>query len=185
MNIITRGEWGAAPPRAAYVPARWGAQAVIHHTAGEHVDPARGRPGPRWWLPRYRANRAVQKAVTAYRRADSRVQDREAAAMRQMQGYHQRLGWTDLGYHFVIFPSGRVYEGRPRDTVGAHAVNGNRMPGISCAGNYEKDRPTADLLASIRELQDHLGVPVLIGHYKVPGNSTACPGRHLKTALGV
>ena len=186
MLIVSRAEWGAKPPNGALKPCSWGKKAVVHHTAGEFVKPAAGRPGPKWWLAKYRANRAVQKAINTFKRRDAPVFEREKAAMRQMQGFHQNTrGWTDLGYHYVIFPSGRVYEGRPEETVGAHALNGNLMPGISFAGNYEKDEPTTHQIASYNELLDYLGVTEAVGHYRVPGNYTACPGKHLKTRLGV
>lgn len=186
MNIISRQTWGAAPPRGGYRETSWRDQAVLHHTAGEWVDPADGRPGPRWFARRYLSNRRVQQAIRAWRRDDTRVQEKERAAMRAMQRFHQAgNGWTDLGYHYVIFPSGRVYEGRPARTVGAHAVNGNHMPGISCAGNYEHHTVTPQMRDAIRDLMAHLGVRVLIGHYRIPGNSTACPGRNLKTTMGV
>ena len=186
MEIVTRAEWGAKPPTRAYTPCSWGNKCVVHHTAGEFVKPATGRPGPRWYLAKHRATRAVQKAINTYKRRDAPVREREEAAMRSMQSFHQKVhGWTDIGYHYVIFPSGRVYEGRPKGTVGAHAVNGNLMPGVSFAGNYEKDEPTTLQVASYDELLDRLGVTEAVGHYRVPGNYTACPGKHLKTRLGV
>lgn len=186
MEIVTRAEWGAAPPNGAFKPCTWRQRAVIHHTAGEFVRPATGKPGPKWWLARYRSNRAVQKAINTWKRRDAPVFEREKTAMRQMQSFHQRgHGWTDIGYHFVIFPSGRVYEGRPANTVGAHALNGNLMPGISFAGNYERDEPTTHQLAAYNDLLDHLGITEAVGHYRVVGNSTACPGKHLKARLGV
>jgi hypothetical protein len=185
MNIITRGEWGARPARSS-TPCTWGSRCVVHHTAGEYIRPAGKRPGPRWWLAKYRANRRVQQAISAYRRADSRVEALEKQSMRQTQAFHMDgHGWSDIGYHYVIFPSGRVYEGRAARTVGAHALNGNMMPGVSFAGNYERDQPTEAAVAAYHELLDHLGVREAVGHYRVPGNQTACPGRHLKTRLGV
>lgn len=186
MNVISRAEWGAKPPTNPLKPCTWRQRAVVHHTAGEFVRPADKKPGPRWWLAKYRANRAVRRAINTWKRRDAPVFEREKAAMRQMQAFHQNgHGWTDIGYHFVIFPSGRVYEGRPREVVGAHAVNGNLMPGISFAGNYEKDALTAPQIAAYHDLLDELGVNEATGHYRVAGNQTACPGKHIKTALGV
>lgn len=186
IDVIPRHEWGAQPPRGPFTPTRWGATGVVHHTAGEYVDPADGKPGVRWRARRYLTNRRVQQALRAYDRRDAHVREREEAAMRSIQGLHQRgRGWTDIGYHYVIFPSGRIYEGRPRDTVGAHARNGNQHPSISFAGNYEERSPTAASLGAFAHLTQHLGLRVLIGHYRIPGNATACPGRHLKTTLGL
>lgn len=35
------------------------------------------------------------------------------------------LGWSDIGYSFVIGEDGNVYEGRGWDTVGAHTLHHN------------------------------------------------------------
>lgn len=34
-------------------------------------------------------------------------------------------GWSDLGYHYVIFPDGQIMTGRPADRVGAHVLGYN------------------------------------------------------------
>jgi hypothetical protein len=108
------------------------------------------------------------------------------AAMRAYQRWHMDAnGWSDIGYHIVIFPSGHVYLARSWNSYGAHAYNGNHMAGISIAGDYEKHRPTKEALASLKKVMAEYGITSLVGHYKVPGNSTGCPGRYLKEALGV
>ena len=40
----------------------------------------------------------------------------ESARLRATQRQHQGQGWIDIGYHLIIFPSGRVYRGRPLKT---------------------------------------------------------------------
>lgn len=185
-DVIPRGEWGARPPRGKYTPTRWGSTIIVHHTAGEYVTPTPGRPGLGWRARKFLTNRKVQRALRAYDRKDGKVEEREEAAMRSIQALHQSgNGWTDVGYHYVIFPSGRVYEGRPAETLGAHARNANQHPGVSFAGNYEQRVPTPASLSAFHHLVTDLGGKVLIGHYRVPENATACPGRHLKTALGL
>ena len=49
----------------------------------------------------------------------------ESARLRATQRQHQGQGWIDIGYHLIIFPSGRVYRGRPVKTVGAHVESHN------------------------------------------------------------
>jgi hypothetical protein len=187
MDITTRAKWGArSVPAGAYSHVPNPHTCVVHHTADQFTSLDGKRPGPRWWLPRWRQNRRVQAAIKAYQRAKADTIAREKAAMRGMQAYHMDAnGWTDLGYHYVIFPSGRVYEGRPYGTRGAHCINGNQWAGVSFAGNYETQRPTADALAAYQELRQHRGLSAHIGHYRVVGNATACPGKHLKTALNL
>lgn len=38
---------------------------------------------------------------------------------------HWFVGWSDIGYSFVIGEDGNVYEGRGWDTVGAHTLHHN------------------------------------------------------------
>ncbi|OGR53098.1 MAG: hypothetical protein A2049_05105 [Elusimicrobia bacterium GWA2_62_23] len=55
-----------------------------------------------------------------------------------IQDYHQNAKeWIDIGYHFVIDPSGNIFEGRPIGVLGAHVVRRNPgNVGISIIGNY-------------------------------------------------
>lgn len=158
---------------------------VLHHTA-ETLDLAdfelEGKPGPKRWR-RYQAGRATkaeQRVIRAYELDYDKVVALERAAMRRMQKYHMSLGWIDIGYHRVIFPSGHVYEGRPIGTLGAHARNGNKLTGYSFSGNYELMYPTEQAIRSFREQLRRDGTTSFVGHFQVAGNATACPGKHLK-----
>lgn len=188
MNIITRSEWGARPSSNALTSVTWGARAALHHTAdfsGSEFD-VPGKPGPRWWLAKYQNNRQVKKILKAYRTRLERVEPLEIANMKMMQNFHMNTrGWSDIGYHFVIYPSGNVYEGRPARTQGAHALNGNYMPGISFAMNSELEVATVASLDAFDMLCHELQLTSVIGHRWVPGNSTSCPGKNLIRQLHI
>jgi transcription elongation GreA/GreB family factor len=105
----------------------------------------------------------------------------EAAAVREVQRAHLGQGWTDVGYHYLVGPSGRVYECRPRWAVGAHVLNHNTATlGISFLGNFELASPSAAALAAAGELLERLGLDDVhrVGHYQL--GPTACPGKNLK-----
>lgn len=54
--------------------------------------------------------------------------------------WHQNKGWAGIGYHYFIAKDGDVYEGRPRDTVGAHTKGHNRdSVGICFEGDFNKE----------------------------------------------
>lgn len=38
---------------------------------------------------------------------------------------HKDMGWSDIGYHFLIYPDGSVHEGRPVELQGAHVKGHN------------------------------------------------------------
>lgn len=51
------------------------------------------------------------------------TQATESDRMRQIWQSHVRgNGWSDIGYHFIIMPSGRIYEARAERRRGAHDV---------------------------------------------------------------
>lgn len=108
----------------------------------------------------------------------------EEARMRQLQAIHLAEGWTDIAYARVAFPSGRVYEGRPEEYVGAHTLGHNTgYMGWSLDGNYEVDQPTKAAINACHRIRKDLGCEniKLYGHYEL--TPTACPGQHLKPYL--
>ena len=55
--------------------------------------------------------------------------------------WHQKKGWAGIGYHYFIAKDGEIYEGRPHDTVGAHAYGYNvESIGICFEGDFNKER---------------------------------------------
>lgn len=161
--VLSRSSWGARPiVRADAVPMNGISRITIHHT-GEPSSPP-----------------------PASQRED-------AARLRRYQNAHMDDNhWADLGYHFVIDPSGRIWEGRELRWQGAHAgdPDSNRHNvGVALIGNFDVSQPTAAQKASLTSL-----VRWLVNEFRVPQSglythqqikrvyrlpATACPGRHL------
>jgi hypothetical protein len=112
-------------------------------------------------------------------------------AVKRIQRDHVvNRGYGDIGYHYLIDPAGRVFEGRSMDWQGAHsgtAASGrNNNPknvGICLLGDYEVTSPTAAALATLDRM-----VAELRGHYRLPASAvkphsfwkdTLCPGRNM------
>jgi hypothetical protein len=97
-------------------------------------------------------------------------------------------GWADIGYHYVVDPSGRIWHARPEHLQGAHVKDHNeRNLGVMVLGNYEQQAPT---YASAKALDDF--VAALMRRYRVPVSRvythremrpTACPGRTLQQLM--
>ena len=97
-------------------------------------------------------------------------------------------GWADIGYHYIIDPAGRIWEGRPISLQGAHVkYNNPHNVGVMVLGNYEKQSPTN---ASLHALDGF--VARLMRFYRVPVSRvythqelrpTMCPGRNLQRAM--
>jgi len=160
LAIIPRSEWGARPARTdRMTPLRgtW-SRITVHHSAESSSDPNGGSL------------------------ADS------ASTLLRIQKYHTRDPshlWGDIGYHFLIDSSGRIFEGRSLEWQGAHAggVNGtnNRQNiGICMLGDYAHGSPRPAALKSLELLLEDLRA-----RYRIPASrvyphrefgTTICPG---------
>lgn len=120
-----------------------------------------------------------------------RNENQEIQEMRSIQRQHKANGWDDIGYNYVIMPSGRVYEGRGFNIVGAHTyLHNTGTIGVSFAGNYDVTRPTRAQLIAFKQLRRWLRkrgarVTKIRGHKQMPNQATACPGRFLMRSLNL
>ena len=219
MDIITRAEWGAAPPRGTLLRVTWkvGGTLWLHHTVSAFIVPEGAEPsvsvGVLVWVgkspPNMRtlglrhpgklfdapvhgsdgkwrvyAHASAGKAKRAEWLANvTRTKAAERRAMREIQAFHQRSrGWTDIGYAFVCFPSGRVYEGRG-EHVGAHCPGHNSEPSVSLAGDYSTRKPTDKQRLAVSQLKSRIAAARLKGHRD--GFPTSCPGDAAYRAFGL
>ncbi|MBD1879550.1 peptidoglycan recognition family protein [Coleofasciculus sp. FACHB-T130] len=65
----------------------------------------------------------------------SATQSEEAEQMREIRQGHIARDFSDIGYHFVIMPSGRVYVGRSERKRGAHDIINDGL-GIAFHGSF-------------------------------------------------
>ncbi|PKN83170.1 MAG: hypothetical protein CVU47_00060 [Chloroflexi bacterium HGW-Chloroflexi-9] len=167
-------------------PARWvldrGRQPVraviLHHTGG-------------WYGPPLDASATVAEEIA---QTDALARDHRA-----------RFG-IGPGYHYLGFPSGRLYAvgkwGTQRaHTTGRDPATGERWNvqavGVCAFGNFEAERPVAGTVSAVRAALDEVNriagrVLPMIPHGETPSadasgrgfaQATACPGTHLRTAL--
>ena len=105
------------------------------------------------------------------------TQPRACAAQIQLiqRAHMQSRGYGDIGYHFLIDPSGRVWEGRQLHWQGAHASGANNIGniGICVLGNFVRQRrgqgPTKRQVVAMRSL-----VAQLMDHYRFGPNALYC-----------
>jgi|GEM_PF-1318353 len=113
-----------------------------------------------------------------------------AATIQGIQESHMtERGWIDIGYHFLIGPDGKLYEGRPEKALGSHAPPNKNKIGICVIGDFNngKDTVTAAQRRVLVGLLSHLA-----GKYQIPTSSilghkdtqdTDCPGDTLYADL--
>jgi hypothetical protein len=114
----------------------------------------------------------------------------EKARMRGFQAFHiDNRKWCDIGYHFVVGPSGTIYQGRSdEERTGAHVGGENtNNVGICLMGNFEEETVgdaqfdgAVDIVGWVgREYEIPFTRDRIRGHQEWPGQSTACPGADL------
>ena len=114
------------------------------------------------------------------------------AEMRNLQRMHMDSnGWSDIGYNLVIDRWGRVWEGRGIRRVGAHTKGYNtNTVGVAFMGNYETSKLNERQIRAFNEVKAKLRahgcrIERIKGHRQMPGQSTACPGKHVMAQLSL
>lgn len=98
--------------------------------------------------------------------------------------WHKARGWSDIGYHYVVYLDGRVMLGRPIGQIGAHVAGHNTgtvgvcyVGGVSADGSVAKDTRTAAQRASLLWLTENLvrihRITKITGHNEYAAK--ACP----------
>lgn len=98
--------------------------------------------------------------------------------------WHKERGFSDIGYHYVIYRDGSVHEGRNVDMVGAHCLGHNAnsigicyIGGLATDGVTPKDTRTNQQTAALRTLL--LKLRALYPQAKIYGHrdfaNKACP----------
>lgn len=58
---------------------------------------------------------------------------------------HRSRGFHSVGYHYIIFPDGRIEKGRPESQIGAHCPEQNyHSIGVAYVGGIGEDGKPAD-----------------------------------------
>lgn len=155
LSIQPRAAWNAAQPLAHRLTAASGgwSRITIHHSA------------------------KYSKEIGAP------TSGNVAETLKDIQTVHMRdRGWGDIGYHFLIDPTGRIWQGRLLDWQGAHAQGSNNVAniGICLLGDFNHERPDPRALESLERLTDALCERHKIAHNRVYGHqkfaATECPG---------
>ncbi|MGD9478957.1 peptidoglycan recognition protein family protein [Shinella sp. G-2] len=159
-EVMSRSEWGARKPVLA-MEKQTPRRITVHHTA------TRGKHGF-----------SIVKKMTslqAFSQARSKLADGRT-----------KEAWADIPYHFYIAVDGKIAEGRPIGFVGDTNTKYDPTGHVTIVveGNFEKETPTAEELAAlkdlIRDLSRQYGIPAdRIGTHK-DFAQTACPGKNLE-----
>jgi len=156
-------------------------------------------PRSAWGAHRMRTNLDRMTSITriTVHHTATRLPDntpRTAAdAILKFQVEHQNdKGWADIGYHFLIDPAGRIWQGRPLEWQGAHAgtpdLNVGNI-GIALIGDFDVEQPSGaqkqalgDLLTSLC-IRYHVDRGHVFTHKEIRPGPTECPGQSLQRVV--
>ncbi|RPE38895.1 putative peptidoglycan binding protein [Streptomyces sp. Ag109_O5-1] len=163
MQLVTRAEWGAKPPRSPLVNIA-STRGVKVHYEGAPVPPDLAKP-------------------ENHPKCAGRVRDIQAAHLA-----NRKENYSDIAYSFVVCPHGSVFEGRGLHKLqaanGNHQLNLNHYSVCAMVGDAGLTRPTTAQLAGIRDAIDLLrakgGAGAEIKGHR-DGFATQCPGDPLET----
>ncbi len=103
-------------------------------------------------------------------------------------------GWSDIGYHKVVYLDGSVHDGRPMTKVGAHVKGHNTntlgycyIGGVAKDGKTAKDTRTPEQKVTMerltREAVRDYGVTKVSGHNQY--STKACPSFNVRSDIGL
>lgn len=114
----------------------------------------------------------------------SGVRPEQSSSATRIRGWHRSLGWSDIGYHYVVLRDGTIERGRPEAVPGAHCRGHNSHSiGICYEGGLDADGHPADtrteaqkrsMLALVAELKQRYPKALILGHNHFNRNK-ACP----------
>lgn len=106
-------------------------------------------------------------------------------------------GWDDVGYHYLIHPNGKIYEGRKIYHKGSHVAGANTGKiGILLLGDYDEQwwdfddslskAHVANANNLIKTLKKEFGTVTKLGGHKeyLPGKNYSCPGNLIMAKIG-
>lgn len=113
------------------------------------------------------------------------------ATVKSIREGHLRRGFSDIGYHYVIYRDGTVHDGRDVNISGAHCTGHNQHSiGVCYVGGlennpgvaYDKLRPKdtrtdaqkAALLSLLKELKTLYPAATIHGHYEYANKACPC-----------
>ena len=177
----------------------WNTMLYIQKENGLKVDGAVGPLTMAKLIPLRlkRSKRKINKIIVHC----SATPEGEDYTVEQIRQNHKAQGWSDIGYHYVIYRDGSIHNGRDADIQGAHCADGDgnigsigvcyiggvekRKAGVPYAKLKPKDTRTLRQKAALIQLLEDLRVlypeAKIYGHRDFDRHGKACPSFDAKS----
>ena len=142
---------------------------------------ADGIVGPNTWNKLGISNKRAINEIIIHCSATAEGKDYTTSQIKQ---WHLARGFSDIGYHWVIYRDGSIHQGRDESKVGAHCTGHNTISigvcyigGCATDGKTPKDTRTeaqkASVIKLLKELRTRYPQAKIYPHYKFA--QKACP----------
>ena len=169
LNLIADGIFGPLTEEAVK---------DFQEKSGLTVD---GIVGPKTWAKLGVAQSRYIDEIIVHCSATAEGKDFTVADIKK---WHLQRGFSDIGYHWVVYRDGTIVSGRPESTSGAHCTGHNSISigvcyigGCASDGKTPKDTRTDaqkdSLIKLLRELKKRYPKTKIYPHYKFANK--ACP----------
>lgn len=143
---------------------------------------ADGIVGPNTWNKLGISNKRTINEIIIHCSATAEGKDYTTSQIKQ---WHLARGFSDIGYHWVIYRDGSIHQGRDESKVGAHCTGHNSysigvcyVGGCATDGKTPKDTRTenqkASLIKLLKELKMKYPKAKIYPHYKFANKACPC-----------
>lgn len=178
-DVVTLQKKLSLCPDGIFGPITEEAVKAFQKNNGLVVD---GIVGPKTWailLPT-----SIKRAISKIILHCTATPEGKDYTVEQIRQWHLARGFSDIGYHFVVYRDGSVHRGRHIEQIGAHCSGQNACSiGISYVGGCAKDgktpkdtrtpEQTIALHKLVEDLLNQFPGATLHGHYEFANK--ACP----------
>ncbi len=161
LTLIDPGEVGRDPATDDAVAGRSTARPKRRRSLRPRIRSRRAwHANPRLATGRPKRVRTVEQIHVHHTATGNDYRKRDVPRiLRAIYRYHTKtLGWSDIGYNYLVDRFGRIWAGRrgadgDRDTLGAHTLGFNHTSvGIAVLGDFQEVAPTGKVLSGVAKV---------------------------------